>query len=180
MLHIENITIEFDGHVVVEGIDLRVASREMVCVTGKSGSGKSALLRAILGFISFSKGSIQVDGLVQTPQTIDAIRRKIAWMPQELFLPCEWVKDMVRLPFQLKANKDSVFSEQQLIENLELLGLSSGLLQKRVSEVSGGERQRIMLAVSAMLSKKIILLDEPTSALDSASCCKVVEFFIWD
>ena len=103
--------------------------------------------------------------------------RQIAWIPQELALPFEWVKEMVALPFGLKVNRSVPFSEERLFTCFDELGLEHELYTKRVNEVSGGQRQRIMLAVAAMLNKPLIIIDEPTSALDAGSTGKVLSFF---
>lgn len=108
--------------------------------------------------------------------TIDSVRRQIAWIPQELALPFEWVKEMVALPFGLKVNRSVPFSEERLFTCFDELGLEHELYTKRVNEVSGGQRQRIMLAVAAMLNKPLIIIDEPTSALDAGSTGKVLSF----
>lgn len=101
----------------------------------------------------------------------------IAWIPQELALPFEWVKDMVTLPFELKVNRSVPFSEERLYACFDELGLEHELYVKRVNEVSGGQRQRITLAVAAMLNKPLIIIDEPTSALDAGATDKVLSFF---
>ena len=89
----------------------------------------------------------------------------------------EWVKEMVQLPFELKANRGASFSEERLFSCFAELGLDEDLYRKRVGEVSGGQRQRIMIAVAALLKKPLIIVDEPTSALDSGSTDKVLAFF---
>ena len=83
---------------------------------------------------------------------------------------------MVRLPFELKANKNNPFSKKMLFDCFAELGLDEELYNKRVGEVSGGQRQRIMIAVAALLKKPLIIVDEPTSALDSESADKVLAF----
>lgn len=177
MIEIENISIRFGSLVLFKELNLHVHRRESVCICGGSGSGKTSLLKAVLGFVPLSEGTIKVDGTLLTPRTIDHIRRKIAWIPQELALPSEWVSEMVRMPFELKANREAGFSKQRLMEYFSLLGLEKELYDKRVNEVSGGQRQRIMLAVTALLNKPLLIVDEPTSALDSESCLRVIEFF---
>ena len=109
------------------------------------------------------------------PTTIDAIRRHIAWIPQELALPSEWVKEMISLPFALKANRHISFSKEKLFTCFDELGLDKELYQKRVGEISGGQRQRIMIAVAAMLEKPLIIVDEPTSALDPEMVGEVLD-----
>lgn len=177
MIDIENITIRFGHLTLFRGLDLQVRRGESVCICGGSGSGKTSLLKAILGFVPLSEGLIRVDGTVLTPKTADPIRRKIAWIPQELSLPSEWVSEMVRVPFELKANREAGFSRERLMEHFLPLGLEEELYDKRVREVSGGQRQRIMLAVTALLGKPLLIVDEPTSALDPESCLRVIRFF---
>lgn len=176
MIHIENISICFNNQVLFKGLNLYVHRGENVCICGGSGSGKTSLLRAVLGFVPLSEGSIKVDGTLLTPKSADHIRRKIAWIPQELALPSEWVSEMVRIPFELKANRTG-FKKECLMEYFACLGLEEELYDKRVNEVSGGQRQRIMLAVTALLDKPLLVVDEPTSALDPESCLKVIDFF---
>lgn len=177
MIRIENITISFGSLTLFRGLDLQVHRGESVCICGGSGSGKTSLLKAILGFVPFSEGTIKVDGTVLSPKTADLIRRKIAWIPQELSLPSEWVSEMARMPFELKANREAGFSRERLMEHFLPLGLEEALYDKRVREVSGGQRQRIMLAVTALLGKPLLIVDEPTSALDPESCLRVIRFF---
>lgn len=177
MLEIENACIRFGDEVLFTDLNLKVRSGELVGISGDSGKGKTSLLRAIMGFVPLEKGNIIVDHIPLSIKTVYTIRRKIAWMPQEVALPAEWVKDMIKIPFELKANQDICFSKDCLMHYFEKLGLEPELYEKRVNEISGGQKQRIMLAVSALLSRPLLLVDEPTSALDATSCEKVLRFF---
>ena len=177
MLHIENICIAFGTEVLVSGFNMKLERGETACIVGQSGCGKTSLLNAIMGFVPLKEGIIRIGGMVLDKSTIDTVRRQIAWIPQELALPFEWVKEMVALPFGLKVNRSVPFSEERLFTCFDELGLEHELYTKRVNEVSGGQRQRIMLAVAAMLNKPLIIIDEPTSALDAGSTGKVLSFF---
>ena len=177
MLHIENICIAFGTEVLVSGFNMKLERGETACIVGQSGCGKTSLLNAVMGFVPLKEGTIKVGDTLLDKSTIDIIRRQIAWIPQELALPFEWVKEMVALPFDLKINRSVPFSEERLYEYFDELGLEHDLYTKRVNEVSGGQRQRIMLAVAAMLNKPLIIIDEPTSALDAGSTDKVLAFF---
>lgn len=177
MLQIENACIAYDNNVLFSGFNLHLNRGEIASISGPSGCGKTSLLNAILGFTPLIKGSITLNGLLLEKGNVDAFRRQIAWIPQELALPLEWIKEVVQLPFGLKANRNSPFSESRLFACFEELGLEQELYQKRVNEVSGGQRQRIMIAVASMIGKPLIIVDEPTSALDSNSTEKVLSFF---
>ena len=177
MLHINNACIAFGTEVLFAGFEMKLEKGETACIVGQSGCGKTSLLNAVMGFVPLYEGTIKVGGTLLDKSTIDLVRRQIAWIPQELALPFEWVKEMVSLPFELKVNRSVPFSEERLFMCFDELGLEHELYFKRVNEVSGGQRQRIMLAVAALLNKPLIVIDEPTSALDTGSTDKVLAFF---
>lgn len=177
MLDINNACIGFGMEVLFSGLNIRLEKGETACIVGQSGCGKTSLLNAVMGFIPLKEGTIKVGDTLLDKSTIDIVRRQIAWIPQELALPFEWVKEMVALPFDLKVNRSVPFSEERLFAYFDELGLEHELYSKRVNEVSGGQRQRIMLSVAAMLNKPLIIIDEPTSALDAGTTDKVLAFF---
>ena len=177
MLHINNACIAFGTEVLFSGFEMKLEKGETACIVGQSGCGKTSLLNAVMGFVPLYEGTIKVGGTLLDKSTIDLVRRQIAWIPQELALPFEWVKEMVSLPFELKVNRSVPFSEERLFMCFDELGLEHELYFKIVNEVSGGQRQRIMLAVAALLNKPLIVIDEPTSALDTGSTDKVLAFF---
>ena len=96
-------------------------------------------------------------------------------MPQDLNFPLDTVRDMVRVPFELHANRQLRFSEEKLFDLWGQLNLDRRLYDRKVHRISGGQRQRILLSVMAMLHKPLCLVDEPASALDSDSSEKVLE-----
>ena len=171
MLHINNACIAFGTEVLFSGFEMKLEKGETACIVGQSGCGKTSLLNAVMGFVPLYEGTIKVGGTLLDKSTIDLVRRQIAWIPQELALPFEWVKEMVSLPFELKVNRSVPFSEERLFMCFDELGLEHELYFKRVNEVSGGQRQRIMF------NKPLIVIDEPTSALDTGSTDKVLAFF---
>lgn len=177
MLQIENASIAYGSDILFSDFNLQLNRGEIASISGPSGCGKTSLLNAILGFIPLKEGRIVLNGMLLERGSVDAIRRQIAWIPQELALPMEWVKEMIQLPFGLKANRNTPFSEARLFACFEELGLEQELYHKRVNEVSGGQRQRMMIAVASMIGKPLTIVDEPTSALDSGSTEKVLSFF---
>ncbi len=179
MLHINNASISYGEQILFKGFNLNLQKGEIACITGPSGCGKTSLLNAVLGFTSLQEGSIVLNDILLTKYTIDSIRRQTAWIPQELTLPMEWVKEMVQLPFTLKSNRGIGFSERALFACFDRLGLSATLYNKRVNEISGGQRQRVMIAVAALMNKPLFVIDEPTSALDPGSTDLVLDFLLY-
>ncbi len=176
MLDIKDLSLSYGERDILRAFSLHVERGEVVCLCGESGCGKSSLLKAVLGFVP-TEGEISVEGKVLSEETVGEIRRQIVYLPQELALPYETVAEMVEAPFQLKANRSMRFSKELLWEDWNVLGLNTALYDKRVAEISGGERQRIMLSVAGLLEKPLLLADEPTSALDAESAERVGEYF---
>ncbi len=175
MLNISGATLRYGNQTIFKNISLKVSRGELVGITGESGCGKTSLIRAILGFAP-SEGSIIVDETPLCPNTVEEIRTKIAYLPQELSLPVDTVEEMVRLTFELKANRGTTFSKEALMSDWNKLNLSPALFSKHVSEVSGGQRQRILLSAAGLLGKPLLLADEPTSALDATASEVVADY----
>lgn len=177
MLKVSGATLELGGRLLFENFAMGVGKGELVCLSGESGCGKTSLLRAILGFQALNEGNVRVEGMLLNAYTVESIRSKTAYIPQELFLPCEKVSEMVRMPFELKINKGKMFKLRDLWQYWDELGLTPDLYERTVTQLSGGQRQRILLSTCALLDKKLILIDEPTSALDNESTVLVARFF---
>ncbi len=176
VLEVRQLGVAYGSQRVLTDVSFRLERGEVMCVGGESGSGKSSLLKALLGFVDF-EGEIRVLGLPLSEQTVDEVRRSVAYVPQELALPSETVREMVWMPFTLRANRQSTPDEAALLDEWTRLRLDASLLDKRVGEVSGGQRQRIMLAVAGLLGKPLLLVDEPTSALDEDTSRLVLDYF---
>jgi polar amino acid transport system ATP-binding protein/putative ABC transport system ATP-binding protein len=134
------------------------------------------MLKSIQGFVD-AEGTIEVDGKVLDVNTVDAIRQKIAYVPQDISLPYDTVEQMVMSLFELRLNRNIRFSKEMMLADWSQLGLDSSLWDKRINEISGGQRQRIMLSVAGLTGKCLLLADEPTSALDSESALLVANYF---
>lgn len=176
-LKIEHAALRLGGRLLFRNLDMAVAVGEWICVTGESGCGKTSLLRAVLGFLPLEAGRVSVCGEELALHTVEHIRRRTAYIPQELFLPAETVEEMTHIPFELKANRRLRFSTDALFRVWDTLGLERELYGRKVGQLSGGQRQRIVLSVAALLEKSLLLVDEPTSALDEESVGKVVRLF---
>ena len=169
ILKVNNLNVAYNNHIVIRDFSMQLRRGELIAITGASGSGKSSLLRALMGFVPLTSGEIIFDGEQMHKGQMEKLRRHTAFLPQDLSFPCEWVSEVLETPFLFKNNKGTIVTKAMWQEAFERLGLDAGIMDKRLNEISGGQRQRMLFAVISMLNKEIILLDEPTSALDSGS-----------
>ncbi|HDZ23874.1 MAG TPA: ABC transporter ATP-binding protein [Desulfobacteraceae bacterium] len=175
-IEMNNILVRFQGKVVLNHFSMKLSAGEKVVVTGDSGLGKSTLLRCLLGFVIPNEGEIFVEGQRLTPESVWTLRTLLAYVPQEPELGQGVLEDWFKAPFSFRANAGLKKNFDRLPQLMERFSLSPELLQKEVSTLSGGEKQRAALITALLLQRKIFLLDEPTSALDSRNGKRVLEF----
>ena len=175
IIDFNNVSLKFDNHVFIKDFNQQIFENEKVVFSGISGSGKTSLLNSILGFIPIHKGEIWVNDLQVNPKNIHEIRKLVSWLPQDLFFDIESCRELVNLPFAFEVNKQFQPTENQFQEMIEHLLLPQDILNKKTNEISGGQKQRMILASLLLLPKPILLLDEPTSALDQKSTEALLE-----
>ena len=200
MLELRSLTLAYSDRPLFSGLDYDVKAGELVGITGESGTGKTSLLRAIVGVIPITAGAIEVCGLPLDVHHIHAIRQKIAYVPQELQPTAEDGAALIALTHALAFNRALMASQPtspagrltpqpsarpngtlhtwrtlnpQLPQLLASLAIDPALLSLEASKLSGGQRQRILLAAALALPKPLLLLDEPTSALDEENSQRV-------
>lgn len=176
MIQFHDISLEYEGNLLISNLNSTINTGEKVVIAGASGSGKSSLLAMIPGFVYPNSGRITVDGLEVTDKSTSIIRSMITWIPQEFYLPYKNFEELITVLFSLKINKRQHISECRMVQELEKLNLPANYVTKSFSELSGGERQRLLIATAGLLNKQIILLDEPTSALDRVSVRSVINY----
>ena len=177
---LENISKSFNGVNIIGNLSLEIPAGSKVAVTGKSGAGKSTLVNMLMGFILPDSGKITLLGMDINEENINEIRENLSWVPQELNIDVRYVRDLLLLPFSYNINKKAPPSEKTIFNALDIFGLKEDILNKDVSDISGGEKQRIFLTSSSLLKRKTYFLDEPTSGLDSDSKRKVIKYFLND
>ncbi len=175
---LRNISKSFTGVNIISNLSLEIPTGSKVAVTGKSGAGKSTLVNMLMGFILPDNGKINLLGMDVNEENINEIRENLSWVPQELNIDVRYVRDLLLLPFSYNKNKNNNPSKKTIINALDIFGLKEDILSKDVSDISGGEKQRIFLASSSLLKRKICFLDEPTSGLDSDTKRKVINYFL--
>ena len=159
-----------DGPWVTDGVNLTIPSGQMTCIIGKSGEGKSVLLKQIIGLIKPTSGSIKIDGVDITTlasKDEEQVFRKVGYVFQfAALLDSLNVFENIGLPLL-----ENGIPEDEVLpivkEKLELVDLSpSETLYKNPSELSGGMKKRVGLARTLVTNPKIVLYDEPTTGLD--------------
>ena len=166
MLSVKDVSISFGKESVIRHFSCHISPAELICLTGKSGCGKSSLLRAFIGLTPFN-GEICVQGIPVNERSCESIRRNTAYLPQDLSFPGELVSDIISQIKRLGRVVAGERAEQALIKNLALLGLEDDIVHKRMSEISGGQRQRLLISRALAGHPDILVLDEPTNHLDS-------------
>jgi phospholipid/cholesterol/gamma-HCH transport system ATP-binding protein len=162
----------FHGHQVLSGVDLSVLDTEAVTVIGKSGCGKSVLLKHIIGILRPDSGSVVIDGADLTSldsRGLKRVRKKLGVLFQggALF---DSLTVFGNIAFQLQEKTTLGKGEirDRVVQALEDVGLP-GMGHKRTSELSGGMKKRTGLARALITEPSIVLFDEPTTGLDPVS-----------
>lgn len=177
MISFDKVNVSFDGTPVLEDFDLEVARGEKVLVYGKSGAGKSTLLKLLLGFVRPDAGTIYFGGRELNRRSVWEVRRRVAYVGQDLDLGEGKVSEFVAGVFALRANAALRRDAGSLERAMEWLELSRKLLDKDLNDTSGGERQRLAIALALALERDVFLLDEVTSAVESDMKARIAEHF---
>ena len=168
-IKIVNLHKSFNGQKVLDGISLEVETGKITVIIGKSGGGKSVLLKHIIGLLKPDEGEIWVDDVEITrtnEKGLNDVRKKFGMLFQEaaLFDSMD-VFDNVAFPLRELTKMPEREIDKIVEDRLKKVGLLS-FTNKMPSELSGGMRKRVGLARALALDPSIILFDEPTSALD--------------
>ena len=163
LIQFRNIVKEFDGQIVLKGVNLDIYENEFVTLLGPSGCGKTTLLRILGGFLDATEGEVIFDGeeISQVPphkRELNTVFQKYALFPH--------MSVYQNIAFGLKIKKISKdVIEQKVMKMLKLIGLE-GYENKNVTLLSGGQQQRVAIARALVNEPKVLLLDEPLGALD--------------
>ena len=163
LIEFRNIVKNFDGQIVLKGVNLDIYENEFVTLLGPSGCGKTTLLRILGGFLEADEGKVIFDGeeISQKPpyeRELNTVFQKYALFPH--------LSVYENIAFGLKIKKMSKdVIEQKVMKMLKLIGLE-GYENKNTTLLSGGQQQRVAIARALVNEPKLLLLDEPLAALD--------------
>ncbi len=163
LICLKNLVKDFDGQIVLKGINLDIYENEFVTLLGPSGCGKTTILRIIGGFLSQTQGEIyfadkEISEVPPYKREINTVFQKYALFPHMN------VYDNIAFGLKIKKEPKDII-EQKVMRMLKLVGLE-GFRKRSINEMSGGQQQRVALARALVNEPKVLLLDEPLGALD--------------
>lgn len=172
MIKIDNVSCAYDGNIVLKDISLNLKEKSFIGIIGKNGTGKSTLLKSITGLLKPVKGKIFIKDFDVYKIKKKVMAKTVSFMPQNMQFDFPFkVKDFVmfgRYPHMNLLKIPSKFDFETVSEIMRFTEISD-FAERNINELSGGEKQKVLLAQTLCQKTDIIALDEPTSHLDIGS-----------
>ncbi len=178
---IEHLKKSFGNNAVLKDISFKINKGENLAIFGKSGSGKSVLIKCLVGLIEPDEGKINLLGKdisELNTEELNELRKKIGFLFQSAALyDSMTVRENIAFPLRDLKSKPKEEIEELVLEALKNVGLEDAI-DKMPSELSGGMRKRIGLARTLILKPEIILYDEPTTGLDPITSREISQLIL--
>lgn len=179
VLQVKDLHKSFGENHVLKGFNMQLFQDENLVIMGKSGSGKSVMIKCLVGLIEADSGFISVMGhdiTKLTREALDILRREIGFLFQGSALyDSMTVRENLKFPMRSHPQKfgDEATQEKRVMEALENVGLANAI-NLMPAELSGGMKRRVALARTLIMQPKIIIYDEPTSGLDPITAKEII------
>jgi iron complex transport system ATP-binding protein len=177
ILELQNVSVGYGRKGVVHDVSFAVAAGDVVCLLGPNGSGKTTLFRAILGLLPLQAGQVHLDGKPSGSWSRQEFARRIAYVPQLHIPPFPYtvldVVSMGRTPFIGVCSAPGPADREAAESVLDRLAIRH-LRDRTYTEISGGERQLVLIARALAQEPKLLVMDEPTSHLDYGNQVRTV------
>ena len=165
LIELKNLSLGYENITVLKDINMTIDESDFICIVGPNGAGKSTLVKGILGLIKPKKGKVIYNNLKQN---------FIGYMPQETKIDSNFPASVYEIVLSGTLNKlglRSFYTKKEkmiALNNLKILGIEN-LKSKNFCDLSGGQRQKVLLARSLCATSKLLILDEQSNNLDSNS-----------
>ncbi len=178
MIRLQNVSLTLGNKQILDHFNLKIGKGEKVVLSAPSGSGKTSLLKLLMGFIDADQGKVLFDGEEIIPGNIQKIRSKVGYLSQDIDFPNGRVDEVFHNILSFTEGRGNTFRPELLSKKLEEVNLSDNVLRKNTSDISGAERQRLGWVLIMLLDRPVLLLDEPTSALGNSQTQFFVDYTI--
>jgi phospholipid/cholesterol/gamma-HCH transport system ATP-binding protein len=178
MIEVSNLTVQFDDNKVLDDISCKIEKSKITSIIGKSGTGKSVLMKTVLGLIKHSEGDIYIDGISVNnadKSEIKSIQAKMSMLFQNSAL-FDSMTIFQNVGFPLFEHTKLSYNEikDKVEEVIELVNLSSNIFDLYPSDLSGGMRKRVALARAIIQEPEYLIYDEPTTGLDPVTAEDII------